>query len=175
MHRRAAGILPVFLLTAAIAAGETQTVPLFVPANDGIRQGFTRVVNLSNRAGTVSVRARDDDGALRRTSFRIAASAVYHFNSDDLENGNAVKGITGIGNGTGDWHLALDSALPIAVTAYLRTDDGFLTAMNNTVARGPDGGLPGHDLQSRLKRNPGEHAPADQSVGADNHGNRAGH
>ena len=139
MHRRAAGILPVFLLTAAIAVGETQTVPLFAPANDGIRQGFTRVVNLAHRDGTVTIRARDDAGVLRRSSFRIAASAVYHFNSDDLENGNAVKGITGIGNGTGDWQLALDSDLPIAVTAYLRTDDGFLTAMNNTVARGPDG------------------------------------
>ena len=142
MRRRAAGVLPVFLLTAAIAAGETQTVPLFAPAADRVRhgwQGFARVVNLSNRAGTVSVRARDDDGALRRTSFRIAASAVYHFNSDDLENGSVAKGIAGIGTGAGDWHLALDSELPIAVTAYLRTDDGFLTAMNNTVARGPDG------------------------------------
>ena len=142
MRGRAAGVLPVFLLTAAIAAGETQTVPLFAPAADRVRhgwQGFARVVNLSNRAGTVSVRARDDDGALRRTSFRIAASGVYHFNSDDLENGNAVKGIAGVGAGAGDWRLALDSELPIAVAAYLRTDDGFLTAMNNTVARGPDG------------------------------------
>ena len=132
-------MLPVFLLSAALAAGETRTVPLFAPADDGIRQGFARVVNLSDRAGTVSVRARDDDGALRRTSFRIAASAVYHFNSDDLENGSVAKGIAGVGAGTGDWHLALDSDLPIAVSAYLRTDDGFLTAMNNTVARGPDG------------------------------------
>ena len=122
MRGRAAGVRPVFLLTAAIAAGETQTVPLFAPAADRVRhgcQGLTRVVNLSNRAGTVSVRARDDDGALRRTSFRIAASGVYHFNSDDLENGNAVKGIAGIG--AGDWRLALDSELPIAVTASLGT------------------------------------------------------
>ena len=85
-------MLSVFLLTAALAAGETQTVPLFAPADDGIRQGFARVVNLSDRAGTVSVRAYDDAGVLRRTSFRIAASAVYHFNSDDLEGGSAAKG-----------------------------------------------------------------------------------
>ena len=139
MHARTAGMLPVFLLSAALAAGETQTVPLFAPADDGIRQGFARVVNLSDRAGTVSVRARDDAGALRRTSFDIAASAVRHFNSDDLERGNAAKGMAGVGDGTGDWHLALDSDLPIAVSAYLRTDDGFLTAMNAVVARGPDG------------------------------------
>ena len=139
MHARTAGMLPVFLLSAALAAGETQTVPLFAPADDGIRQGFARVVNLSDRAGTVSVRARDDDGALRRTSFDIAASAVRHFNSDDLERGNAAKGMAGVGDGAGDWHLALDSDLPIAVSAYLRTDDGFLTAMNAVVDRGPDG------------------------------------
>ena len=139
MCARTAGILPVFLLSAALAAGETQTVPLFAPADDGIRQGFARVVNLSDRAGTVSVRARDDAGALRRTSFDIAASAVRHFNSDDLERGNAAKGMAGVGDGTGDWHLALDSDLPIAVSAYLRTDDGFLAAMNAVVDRGPDG------------------------------------
>ena len=132
-------MLPVSLLTAALAAGETQTVPLFAPADDGIRQGFARVVNLSDRAGTVSVRARDDAGTLRRTSFDIAASAVRHFNSDDLERGNAAKGMAGVGDGTGDWHLALDSDLPIAVSAYLRTDDGFLAAMNAVVDRGPDG------------------------------------
>ena len=78
MRRRAAGVLPVFLLTAAFAGGETQTVPLFAPANDGIRQGFTRVVNLANRAGTVTIRARDDASALRRSSFRIAASGLDH-------------------------------------------------------------------------------------------------
>ena len=138
MHTRTAGILPVFLLTATLAGGETQTVPLFAPADDGIRQGFARVVNLSNRSGTVSVRAYDDAGVLRRTSFRIAASAVHHFNSDDLENGSAAKGIAGIGNGAGNWRLLLDSTLAITATAYLRTDDGFLTAMNNTVERGPD-------------------------------------
>ena len=139
MHARTAGILPVFLLAAAVAGGETQTVPLFAPADDGIRQGFARVVNLSDRAGTVAVRARDDAGALRRTSFDIAASAVRHFSSDDLEGGNAAKGMAGVGDGTGAWHLALDSDLPIAVSAYLRTDDGFFTAMNAVVDRGPDG------------------------------------
>ena len=132
-------MLPVFLLSAALAAGGTQTVPLFAPADDGIRQGFARVVNLSDRAGTVAIRARDDAGALHRTSFDIAASAVRHFNSDDLERGNAAKGMAGVGDGAGDWHLALDSDLPIAVSAYLRTDDGFLTAMNAVVDRGPDG------------------------------------
>ncbi len=139
MHTRTAGILPVFLLAAAFAGGETQTLPLFAPADDGVRQGFARVVNLSNRSGTVSVRAYDDAGVLRRTSFRIAASAVHHFNSDDLENGSTAKGIAGIGNGAGNWRLLLDSDLAITAAAYLRTDDGFLTAMNATVDRGPDG------------------------------------
>ena len=68
MRARTAGILPVLLLAAALAGGETQTLPLFAPADDAVRQGFARVVNLSNRSGTVSVRAYDDAGVLRRTS-----------------------------------------------------------------------------------------------------------
>ena len=133
------GALLVLLLSAATARGETQTVPLFAPADDGIRQGFARVVNLADRSGTVSLHARDDAGALRWTSFPIGANQVVHFNSDDLEDGNAEKGITGVGDGTGNWYLALNSDLPITVTAYLRTDDGFLAEMYNTVERGPAG------------------------------------
>ena len=135
------GILSVFLLSAALAGGETQTVPLFAPADDGIQQGFARVVNLSDRSGTVSLHARDDAGVLRWTSFPIGANQVYDFNSDDLEHGNTAKGITGVGDGTGYWYLALNSDLPITVTAYLRADNGSLALaeMYNTVERGLDG------------------------------------
>ena len=139
MHKRTASVLTMLALSAAVAGGETHRVSLFAAADDGIRQGFVRVVNLSKRTIAVSIRARDDAGTLRLTWFRLGASAVYYFNSDDLEDGNAAKRIGGIGDGTGDWHLALDSDWPIAVSAYLRTDDGFLTAMNATVDRGPDG------------------------------------
>ena len=57
-----------------------------------------------------------------------------HFNSKDLEDGNAGKGLTGsAGPGQGDWRLELTSELDIEALSYIRTTDGFLTAMHDTV------------------------------------------
>ena len=39
----------------------------------------------------------------------------------------------GIGTGTGDWRLQLRGDIDFKVGAYLRTDDGFLTAMGSTL------------------------------------------
>ena len=119
---------------------ETHRVPLFSSAGDPTLQGFVRVVNLSDQSGPVRISAYTDTGVRwGETSFRINGNAVYTFNSDDLEYGSARKGIDGIGTGDGDWHLTFDSDLPLTVSAYLRTRDGFLTAMNRTVEKDPDG------------------------------------
>ena len=57
------------------------------------------------------------------------------FSSEDLEAGNAGKGLSGgTGAGTGDWRLEFDSDLAIEVGAYIRTTDGFLTAVHDLVA-----------------------------------------
>ena len=62
----------------------------------------------------------------------LAGGQVAHFNSNDLERGNAGKGLTGsTGAGEGDWRLALSSDADIEVLAYIRTTDGFLTAMHD--------------------------------------------
>ena len=58
--------------------------------------------------------------------------ATAHFNSGDLENGNTEKGLSGsIGAGDGVFHLEIDSELDLDVLAYVRTADGFLTAMHD--------------------------------------------
>ena len=55
-------------------------------------------------------------------------------NSVDLEQGNAEKDVaTGIGDGDGDWRLELDTELDIEPLAYVRTEDGFVTAMHDLV------------------------------------------
>jgi hypothetical protein len=66
---------------------------------------------------------------------------VAHFNSDDLESGNADKGLTGAtGSGTGGWRLRVESGtLDVELLAYLRTADGFVTAMVATAPADPDG------------------------------------
>ncbi len=48
--------------------------------------------------------------------------------------GDADKGLTGgMGAGSGDWWLRFTSDLDIEVLSYIRTQDGFLTSMHDTV------------------------------------------
>ena len=119
---------------------ETHPVPLFVAAGDSSLRSVVRVINLSDEAGPVTVTAFTDGGVeWEGTSFRIEGNAVFAFNADDLEYGDPGKGLTGIGTGDGDWHLTLDSELPLTVSTYARSADGLLTEMNRTVPRDPDG------------------------------------
>ena len=109
------------------------TVPLFPATVDANRQGFVRIINRSDAPGEVRITARDDtDWDYPPISLSLAANAVAHFNSDDLEFGNPDKGLaSGVGSGRGDWHLKLDSDLDIGVLAYIRTAEGFLTSMHD--------------------------------------------
>ena len=109
-------------------------VPLFPAASDALgRQGFVRAVNRSDESGTVSIEAFDDsDLSYPPVTLALNARQTQHFNSDDLELGNADKGLTGsTGTGMGDWRLVLSSDLDIDVLAYIRAEDGFLTSMHD--------------------------------------------
>ena len=87
------------------------------------------------KAGTVRIDAFDDDGTqYGPLTLEIGAGETVHFNSGDLEQGNADKGLTGAaGSGEGSWRLALTSPLDIEVLSYLRTHDGFVTSMHDLV------------------------------------------
>ena len=79
----------------------------------------------------------DTDRDFGSVTLSLDANETAHFNSDDLEVGNAAKGLSGsTGAGEGDWRLELSSALDIEVLSYIRTtSDGFPTAMHDTVPR----------------------------------------
>ena len=110
-------------------------VALFPRASDPVREGFVRVINHSAVGGEVSVEAIDDRGnRVGPATLPIEGGAVVHFNSVDLEDGNAAKGLApGVGPGEGDWRLVLDAELDIEVLSYVRTGDGFLTSMHDVV------------------------------------------
>ena len=111
-------------------------LPLFPSASDPRgREGFVRVINHSAEGGEVAIEAIDDRGVQGMpATLTLEAGTAAHFNSHDLEDGNANKGLTGgTGSGTGDWRLLLDSELEFEALAYIRTQDGFLTAMHDTV------------------------------------------
>ena len=122
---------------AAVADGHEHQVPLFLAAATEGRQGFVRIINRSQEAGTVMVNPRDDAGMEGdHLTVTLGAGQTVHFNSNDMENGNARKawlaGRTGPPT-QGDWRLRLDTELTLEVLAYVRTTGGFLTTMHETV------------------------------------------
>ena len=132
-----------YLSPWATAASHQETdrqVYLFPSASDLLREGFVRVINHSARAGEVTIVAVDDSGRrYNSVTLSIDANETVHFNSRDLETGNAGKGLAGnTGPGEGAWRLGFSSDLNIEVLSYIRTEDGFLTAMHD-VAPAADG------------------------------------
>ena len=130
-------------LLGALAAGQalaqSHMVPLFpaASAGDAGPQGFVRIINHSPTPGDVRVLAIDDAGmAADAAQLAIGAGAVVHFNSTHLRDGNPAIGLEGIGRpsaGSENWRLQITSELDVEVLAYLRTADGFLTAMHDVV------------------------------------------
>lgn len=111
-------------------------LPLVPSARDPRLQGFIRLINHSREQATVGITAVDDLGV--RSGFfdlELAPWQTIHFNSNDLEDGNSDKGITsGVGMGMGNWYLELAPSRPdIEALAFIRTSDGFLTAMHALV------------------------------------------
>ena len=153
----------------------SHTLPLVMAADNTMnQQGFVRIINRiinrSGQSGEVSIQAIDDDG--RRfgpIDLSLAARQTRQFNSQDLEDGNSGKGLSdGVGNGTGNWRLELDTELNIKPLAYVRTThDGFLTSIHEVAVETEDGSMrydvpffnPGRNVnqQSRLRLiNPGD-------------------
>ncbi len=128
----------------------THAIPLFPPAADPDgRQGFVRVVSRADRDGTVTIIAIDDSGADRgHVTLALGAGRTVHFNSEDLERGNATKGLTGsVGPGTSNWRLALTADVPMDVLGYVRHADGFLTSMHDLA---PRAATPSTDTRHRI-------------------------
>ena len=118
-----------------VADGEVKALPFFPAAGNAQGwQGFMRVSNHSETSGDVVIRAIDDAGRdFGTVRLSLDAGQTTHLNSSDLEDGNPAKGLAGrIGApGQGDWRLELSSDLRVEALAYIRTSDGFVTAMHD--------------------------------------------
>ena len=114
----------------------TYVVPFFPSTLTEGREGFVRVVNESDSAGEIRIVPMDDGGRrFDSVTLSLGARQTAYFNSRDLEMGNPQKGLVGStgGPGEGDWRLRMASELPFEALSYVRTDDGFLTAMHDVV------------------------------------------
>ena len=162
----------------AVLAQQQHSIPLFNPAGS-VQQGFLRIINRSERAGTVRIHAVDDSGErFGPATLSIGAMATAHLNSMDLEAGNPGKGLSaGVGDGEGDWRLELSTDLDIEPLAYIRTSDGFVTSVHDVVRPEyvPEHALPDSDTPilyhvrffNPEERQPGEPASPDQRSGTE--------
>ena len=100
-----------------------------------------RIINRSDASGEVRIEGYDDAGTLHGpVSLRLGAGEAVHLGATDLERGNGALGLSGsLGAGEGDWRLEMSSALDLEVLGYVRSADGFLSAMHDVVPRGEGG------------------------------------
>ena len=142
-RRRLAGRLKILVVgcfaawAPALFAEEEHLIPLMMSGSNLEQEGFARIINHSDDAGTVSILAIDDSGdEYGPVELSIGAKSTVNFNSGDLEQGNHAKGLSnGVGSGEGNWRLLLRTILQIEPMAYVRTMDGFVTNVQ-TLSRG---------------------------------------
>ena len=122
---------------------DSRSIPLFLSASDPRRWSFARIVNRDDRPGMVAIHAVDDAGRRRAPVFlSLAARQTAYFNSAELENGSAAKGLSGgVGAGEGDWRLELETDLDIEALAYVRTEEGFLASLHDAATCKRNGDL----------------------------------
>ena len=74
----------------------------------------------------------------------MEARQTKHFTSTDLERGSSSKGLTGVGDGAGNWRLEVETELDIEPLAYIRTVDGFVTSMHEVAVETEEGSMSYH-------------------------------
>ena len=118
-----------------VSRGGFHRVSLFPSASDGSgRRGVVRVVNRSAASAEVGIEAFDaTDRAHEDLRLSLGGYSSAQFDSTDLEQGNAAKGLAGsTGPGEGDWWLELTSGSDIEALSYVDTAAGPLSALRGT-------------------------------------------
>ena len=134
-------VLAIACLTACAQAAlghSKHTIPFFTPSSNTVQESFVRIINRSDRAGTVTIHAVDDTGArFGPLTLEMQAEETVNFNSEELETGSERKGLgAGVGYGEGNWRLELDTDLDIQPMGYIRTQNGFVTTIHDVVEDG---------------------------------------
>lgn len=110
------------------------------PAGVSTAESFLRTINPSSTPGNVTIVAWDDLGNRRGPlTFTLPARQSKQFNSQDLELGNAGKGLAGsLGDGAGKWRLEVTGEFPgMRVQSLNRnTTDGTVTNLTDADGHG---------------------------------------
>ena len=118
-------------LSASRPRGSSHDVP-FVPASNGSREGYVRIINHSDESGDMTVSGIDDAGyRAGPVTLSMEPGGSVHLSSSDLASGNSSKGLSaGLGDEGTTWRLVLDSELATEPFAYVRSTDGFSRPMH---------------------------------------------
>ena len=135
------------------SAGDGQHLPLFLSevATQGARgQSVARIVNRSARSGRVAIRAIDAQGRSHPAgALALATGQTVEFNSTDLEQGDADRGLTGLtatGVDQGNWRLLLTSDLDIRAYAYVEASDGLFGSFHERAGSAMADAQPMHEV-----------------------------
>ena len=87
-----ASCLFVVALGQPVLAQTEYTLPLVMAASNRVQQGLLRIINHSDRDGTVQIVAFDDSGErFGPVYLSLNAKEAVHFNATDLEEGNTFE------------------------------------------------------------------------------------
>jgi hypothetical protein len=107
------------------------------PGSNTTQQTFLRFINANVSQANVEIYGIDDSGAASKrepVSFVLEAGSSKQITAQDLENGNANKGLTStLCDLQGKWQLVVRSDDDIDIMGLIRTPDGFLTGLSEVV------------------------------------------
>lgn len=110
---------------------------VFNPASNEAQRSMLRVINREEVEGSVLVEAFDDEGNAApggSVVLTLPANAAVDLDAQDLEQGNAEKGLSGaLGDGSGKWRLQLSADVEIMVQSLVESQSGGLTNISQPV------------------------------------------
>ncbi len=110
-------------------SGNNRLVYFANSASEPDQQTFLRILNRDDASGTVTISAIDDAGnpGASNITLSLTANDSAQMTSQDLENGNTGKGLSGsFGDGEGNWRLTVTSTLDLDVMSLIRLPGGYL-------------------------------------------------
>lgn len=123
-------------LTLARIRGVTDLEVLTLnPAGNPNQATFLRVSNVSPTVATLRLLPTDDSGHTgSEANIVIDPGASVQVSSEDLERGNASKGVFGgFGVGTGKWRVHVIADQKVRVQALVRSADGSLSDISSSI------------------------------------------
>ncbi len=117
--------------------GSVVKVFTFNPAGNTLAQSFLRVSNWGTTGGLVTIEGYDDGGnpGDSNITFILPAGETLQLNSNDLESGNAAKGLSGaFGDGLGRWRMVLTGEFDNMRVSSLNRNNNTGTVTNLTDA-----------------------------------------